>query len=615
MQFDEQTFSIKAALAAALATFSRREKVKLFGFSIAQMGLGFLDLLAIGLLGLLGSLSVTGVQSLNPTGKVASLLSLIRVDDWSLQGQISVLGLMAGSLLAIKTIISLLITRRNLFFLSTRSAKISISLVEKLMKKSLLELQTKTTQENLYSVQLGVSTLITGILGSFLGFLADTTLLLILFTGLIFVDLVSTIATLIFFIGVGITLHKLLNVRVRLLSEQTVSNTIQLNSRILEIVTAYRELVVRDRREYYLSEISKVRLEGAKLESELGFVPNISKYAIDISLVLGSLMIAGLQFAVNDARHAVGSLLIFLVAAMRIGPAVLRLHQGILTMKNGTATARPTLVLLSQESTSVIEPQNKCEISGFDINHRGFIPKVEITELTFAYAKDSPWALSDINLSIEPSTMVAIVGPSGAGKTTLVDLILGIFPPDQGKVEISNQAPHESFRAHPGAVAYVPQEVFISNGTVKENVCLGFNAKEISEEVIWDAIRSASLETFVKSLDRGINTPVGEFGSRLSGGQRQRLGIARALLTKPSLLVLDEATSSLDSISESEISQSINKIRGEVTVIVIAHRLSTVRDADQVIYLEKGRILAQGLFDDVQRSIPSFATQVKLAGL
>ena len=615
MHFDEQKFSIKAALKAALATFSKREKVKLFGFSIAQMCLGFLDLLAIGLLGLLGSLSVTGVQSLNPTGKVASLLSLIRVDDWSLQGQISVLGLMAGSLLAIKTIISLLITRRNLFFLSNRSAKISISLVEKLMKKSLLELQTKTTQENLYSVQLGVSTLITGILGSFLGFLADAMLLLILFTGLIFVDLVSTIATLIFFIGVGIALHKLLNVRVRLLSEQTVSNTIQLNSRILEIVTAYRELVVRDRREYYLSEISKVRLEGAKLESELGFVPNISKYAIDISLVLGSLMIAGLQFAVNDARHAVGSLLIFLVAAMRIGPAVLRLQQSILTMKNGTATARPTLVLLSQESTSAIETQNKLEISGFDINHRGFTPKVEITELTFAYAKDSPWTLSDINLSIEPSTMVAIVGPSGAGKTTLVDLILGIFPPDKGKVEISNQAPHESFRSHPGAVAYVPQEVFISNGTVKENVCLGFNAEEISEEVIWDAIRSASLETFVKSLDLGINTPVGEFGSRLSGGQRQRLGIARALLTKPSLLVLDEATSSLDSLSESEISQSINKIRGEVTVIVIAHRLSTVRDADQVIYIEKGRILAQGSFDEVQRSIPSFATQVKLAGL
>ncbi len=615
MHSDEQTFSVTAALKAALATFSRREKIKLWGFSIAQMGLGFLDLLAIGLLGLLGTLSVTGVQSLNPTGKVASLLSLIHVDDWSLQGQISALGAMAGTLLALKTVLSLLITRRNLFFLSTRSANISISLVEKLMKKSLLELQAKTTQENLYSVQLGVSTLITGILGSFLGFLADATLLLILFTGLIFVDLVSTIATLIFFIGVGITLHKLLNVRVRILSEKTVSNTIQLNSKILEIVTAYRELVVRDRREYYLREISKVRLEGAKLESELGFVPNISKYAIDISLVLGSLMIAGLQFAVNDARHAVGSLLIFLVAAMRIGPAVLRLQQSILTMKNGTATARPTLVLLSQESTSKIETQNEFEITGFDINHPGFIPKVEITELSFAYVKNSPWALSDINLIIEPSTMVAIVGPSGAGKTTLVDLILGIFPPDQGKVEISNKAPHESFRAHPGAVAYVPQEVFISNGTVKENVCLGFNAEEIHEEVIWDAIRSASLETFVKSLDLGINTPVGEFGSRLSGGQRQRLGIARALLTKPSLLVLDEATSSLDSLSESEISQSINKIRGEVTVIVIAHRLSTVRDADQVVYIDKGRILARGTFDEVQQNIPSFATQVKLAGL
>jgi ABC-type multidrug transport system fused ATPase/permease subunit len=609
------TFSIKAALNSALATFSRREKIKLFGFSIAQMGLGFLDLMGIGLLGLLGSLSVTGVQSLNPTGKVTTILRLAHLDDWSLQGQISAIGMIAGTLLALKTVLSLLITRRNLYFLSSRSAKISISLVEKLMGKSLLELQAKTTQENLYSVQLGVSTLVTGILGSFLGFLADATLLLILFTGLLFVDLVSTIATLLFFIGVGIALHKLLNVRVRLLSEKSVSNTIQLNSRVLEIVTAYRELVVRDRRNYYLREISKIRYEGAKLESELGFVPNISKYAIDISLVLGSLMIAGLQFAVTDARHAVGSLLIFLVAAMRIGPAVLRLQQGILTMRNGTATARSTLILLSEDRSSFTQTRLESDSAKFANIHPGFIPEVKISNLTFRYSKNSPWALTDVNLKINPSTMVAIVGPSGAGKTTLVDLILGIFPPDKGSITISGHEPHQAFHQYPGAVAYVPQEVFISDCTIRENIALGFNINEIPEEVIWEAIRSANLDGFVKSLELGLDTRVGEFGSRLSGGQRQRLGIARALLTKPRLLVLDEATSSLDSVSESEITESINKIRGEVTVIVIAHRLSTVKDADRVIYIEKGQVLAYGTFNDVKNTIPSFATQAKLSGL
>ena len=615
MAYEIQSFSIKAALSSALATFSRREKIKLIGFSIAQMGLGFLDLLGIGLLGLLGTLSVSGVQSLNPTGKVASILRFLHIQEWSLQSQVSTLGAIAGALLVLKTILSLLITRRNLFFLSTRSAQISITLVEKLMKKSLLELQAKTTQENLYSVQLGVSTLITGVLGSFLVFLADATLLLILFTGLVFVDLLTTIATLVFFIGVGFILHKLLNVKVRMLSEETLTNTLQLNSRILEIVTAYRELVVRDRRDYYLSDISKIRLEGAKLESELGFMPNISKYAIDISLVLGSIMIAGLQFAFTDARHAVGSLLIFLVAAMRIGPAVLRLQQGVLTMRNGTATAKSTLILLLEDVRPDIEAKNAFDVSSFEIKHEGFIPKIMISELNFAYADNSPWTLNDVNLSINPSTMVAIVGPSGAGKTTLVDLILGIFPPDKGTIEISGHSPHHTFRQFPGAVGYVPQEVYIANGTIKENVCLGFNADEIPEDVIWDAIRSANLEEFVKNLDFGIDTPVGEFGSKISGGQRQRLGIARALLTKPRLLVLDEATSSLDSESESEISKSINNIRDEVTVIVIAHRLSTVKDADQVIYIDKGCVLAKGSFDEVKSNIPSFATQAKLSGL
>jgi ABC-type multidrug transport system fused ATPase/permease subunit len=303
------------------------------------------------------------------------------------------------------------------------------------------------------------------------------------------------------------------------------------------------------------------------------------------------------------------------VSAMRIGPAVLRLQQGIQTMRNGTATAHSTLILLSEKYGPSFRDEKNFQETKFQLNHNDFVPRVTITDLSFNYGGNSSRALKDVNITIQPATMVAIVGPSGAGKTTLVDIILGIFPPDEGSVFISGLNPLEVYRTYPGAVAYVPQEVFISNGSIKENVALGFNSGDVPDEVIWDALRSANLESFVNALDLDLETPVGEFGSRLSGGQRQRLGIARALLSKPRLLVLDEATSSLDLASEAEISQSISNIRGEVTVIVIAHRLSTVKDADQIVYIEDGSVLAQGTFNELKERIPSFANQAKLSGL
>ena len=216
---------------------------------------------------------------------------------------------------------------------------------------------------------------------------------------------------------------------------------------------------------------------------------------------------------------------------------------------------------------------------------------------------------------VPPGSSVAFVGPSGAGKTTIIDVLLGVLNPDNGSVSISGLAPLLAVAKWPGAVSYVPQDVVIAAGSIRENVALGYPIGEASDELVMGALKVAHLDEFVSSLPEGIETQVGERGAKISGGQRQRLGIARAMFTRPHLLVLDEATSSLDGETEVSISEAIHSLRGSTTVVLIAHRLSTVRNVDMVVYLSKGKVLAKGTFDEVRSMVPDFDRQAKIMGL
>jgi len=187
--------------------------------------------------------------------------------------------------------------------------------------------------------------------------------------------------------------------------------------------------------------------------------------------------------------------------------------------------------------------------------------------------------------------------------------------PDEGVITISGLSPALAISTWPGSIAYVPQDVMISNGTIKENVALGYPEAEVIDEDVWKALEAAQLSEFIKTLPNGLNTQTGDRGTRLSGGQRQRLGIARAMFTRPLLLILDEATSSLDGETEANITDSVQKMRGEVTVVMIAHRLSTVRHADLVVYMESGKVVATGNFDEVRKLVPNFDKQAQLMGL
>lgn len=242
-------------------------------------------------------------------------------------------------------------------------------------------------------------------------------------------------------------------------------------------------------------------------------------------------------------------------------------------------------------------------------------PKVEIQNLSFTYPGSDKLTLRSIFLEIPDGKTVALVGPSAAGKTTLVDTILGVIPPSIGTVEISGVSPHECIQTWPNAVSYVPQIVFVANSSLRANVALGFSPTEISDEEVIRALRDAQLLDLLEQLPNGLDSNLEENGARLSGGQRQRLGIARALFTHPLLIVFDEATSSLDAETEYLIGESIQKLKTSSTMIIIAHRLSTAKNADIVCYMESGEILASGTFDEVRREIPQFDNQAKLMGL
>lgn len=599
-------------IARSTRILSRSDQRKI-GLVIAlQVFLGVLDLLGVAVIGVLGALSVSGVKSSQPESRIHQVLSLLHVENQTFQHQVAILGALATALLISRTLFSMFFIQRTLHFLSRRSANISANLVSKLLSQSLIQIQKKSTSESVFAVTHGVSAITNGVIGTAVALISDGSMLIVMTLGLFLVDPTLAASTMAIFGVIGFSLYKLMHQKARYLGAQTTDYVIKSNEKILEVLNSYREAVVRNRRSYYAHQISDIRYDLAKTEAEAGFLPYVSKYVIETTLVLGALLISAIQFSLQDAVHAVATLAVFLAAGTRIAPAILRIQQGALQIKGALGSSAPTLELIDQlEFISPLEPVAE----DLDLVHEGFAPEIKIRNVSFTYPERDLPAISNLSFNARAGEIIAIVGPSGAGKTTLVDLLLGVLNVQSGEVLISGIKPLDAIAKWPGSISYVPQDVTIINGTIGENVSLGYPPNFASEGLVMSSLETAQLQNFVENSPEKLNMHVGDHGAKLSGGQRQRLGIARAMFTHPKLLVLDEATSSLDGQTEADLSDAINKLKGQVTVILIAHRLSTVREADKVIYLDSGNLIAQGTFEEVRSQVPNFDSQAKLMGL
>jgi len=592
--------------------FSRRDQRLIVGFTLVQVFLSFFDLVGLAVVGVLGNLAVSGVQSNKPSTIVESFLRAVSLESASIQTQTAILGLIAAIFLISRSLLSVVFTRQYTLFLSRRAAIISARLTSRLLSQSLTYIQSNTSMYFLNALTAGVQSITVGVIGTLIMLVADMSLMIVLSIGLFIVDPAISLISLVFFASVALILYRMTHVRARQLGDQNLEFGVKSSAKIIEVLSSYRESVVRNRRGYYAKEIGELRYKLAETIAEISFLPSISKYVMETSAIIVALVVSASQFILYDAGRAVATLMIFMVAITRIAPAVMRFQQSMIGIKTSLAQAESALKLVEEiDVVDELEDPN----STLQIVHDGFTPEINIDSLNFSYPSRTSKTLQDVSLLISAYSIFAIVGPSGGGKTTLADLILGVLQPTSGSVQISGLSPLQAIISWPGAISYVPQDTLIISGSIRENVGLGFSNLESFDELIWESLALAQLEDFVRNLPGGLSAQVGERGTQLSGGQRQRLGIARALFTRPKLIVFDEATSSLDVATEFEVSQAINALRSRVTIVLIAHRLSTIRKADSIIYLDNGKVLACGDFNHLRSIVPEFDNQARLTGL
>ena len=607
-------------LRSALRLISARDRRLLIVVTALQASLALLDLIAIVLVGLVALLAAGAASGSIPSivDDLFQRFGISEDDPYSLAVRLAVL---AGLLMIAKSALSFFAARRTFSFLARRQATISSRLASQLLAQPLLDVQSRSSQEVGYSLTHGVSSITLGIIGQSVVIASEAALLTVLAIGLLFIDPSVTVFTVLFFAGVGVGLHRLISGWAERAGRDSMDAQVESLEAVQEVLRTYRETSVMGRRAFFVERFRGLRWVGARVEASVQVMDQVSKYVFEVALILGGALLAASQLLTRDLPAAVAVIAVFLAAASRVMPSLLRLQSAALQARRASGTAEATLILADELSRGVPEETDlpadvRTRIrEGMDNGHEGFEPEVTLRDVTMRYTLVSEPAAEHVSLHVPPATSLALVGTTGAGKSTIADIILGLLVPDEGTVTMSGMAPMEAIRRWPGAVSYVPQDIAVMNADARSNVALGLPPDLIEDDRVWEALERSDLADFLRDQRDGLGTVVGEYGVRLSGGQRQRLGLARALYTRPRLLVLDEATSALDAETEATIADSIASLSGDMTLVVIAHRLATIRDCDQIAYVEDGRLAAVGTFDEVRVLAPALARPARLLGL
>ncbi|HEU5144898.1 MAG TPA: ABC transporter ATP-binding protein [Dermatophilaceae bacterium] len=397
---------------------------------------------------------------------------------------------------------------------------------------------------------------------------------------------------------------------------------------LTETVAALKEVTLRNKSGEISEVANSMRLKAAQARADIQFLSLLPRYVLEAALVVGFLIVGGVGYLSGGAAEATASIAVFALAGFRLLPSLQR-FQNILSQCQATHPQARQIIDdirafgvadgASPRGAGQGEPSPRAAVETTAAG-KVVIGELRFRDVSFSYPGSvgddgtPAEAVSGLDLTIAPGSTVAFVGPSGAGKSTVVDLLLGLMPPTRGTVELDGIPLTELDRSWRDRAGYVPQDVAVFDGTVGQNVALTWR-DDYDRERVWRALAVAQLDGIVRDRAGGLDGRVGDRGMSLSGGQRQRLGIARALYNDPSILVMDEATSALDNVTEAAISDAIMAMRHERTVVLVAHRLSTVRHVDEIFFLDRGRLRARGSFEELVRTVPDFAAQAALAGM
>ncbi|WP_404430586.1 ABC transporter ATP-binding protein/permease [Microbacterium lacus] len=447
------------------------------------------------------------------------------------------------------------------------------------------------------SVLLGVVSLFT-----------DALMLIAITTVLAITSPLITLFTVVLFVVLIFGVQRLLRARQSRIGEELSEASLESWQFLMPALEGFREARLSSSANVFVDGFLRARLRRAHASRLLGVISDAPRYLLEIGFVLAILGISAILFTTGTPAEALTVLGVFAAASIRALPTMNRLSANLVTIRTG----RAGLNILTRVMAELESGGSHNETPGADTDFSG---DIDLREVTFQYPDAERPVLDKLSLRIAQNRTTAFVGSSGAGKSTLLDVILGLLEPTEGAVQCGGKPILDDRAAWYRGLSVVPQDVFLMNTTVAGNIAFGVSANAIDHALIERVVLLAQLDELIAELPDGLDTVVGERGVRLSGGQRQRLGLARALYRQPKILVLDEATSALDNATEHEIAATLAGLGGTMTILIVAHRLSTIRGADELVFLKDGLIETKGTFEEVRRDSAEFARLVKLGDL
>jgi ATP-binding cassette subfamily C protein len=596
-----------AAARLSLSFMTKRERAT-YSFLIACRALAaFFDVFGILLIGFIASVAAQQLQPPGQQGKPSVVLGF-EIPYFDTTG-LFWLVVFVLAVFIFKAALAIFLVRTLSHFIATVEARNARDIANYLLRGTLENAKKYSKAEFQYAITMSSNWAFTGILNNVANIISETFLLSIVSIAfIVFNPIVALFAFAYFALVMGLMSY-FIGRSLKRAGEDAARGNIDASNAVSDTIDTFREISVLAKQDLFVDRINTSRLRLARSGATLAFLGGMPRYIIETALILGVVILVGQQLITGQLAQGLATLGVFLTGGVRIMASLLPLQTALAALRVNAEQSALAHRLLEEVRAS--RGEKVAREPGVEVDQKKGLAIV-VKSAKYRFPGDDHDTIRGIGLKIAAGEYVAIIGPSGAGKSTLVDLVLGLVTPTSGSVTIGGIEPNVLRALAPGVVSYVPQKPGLVSGSIAENIALGVKPDEIDYELVRSSVESAYLTDFIDSLPEGLATSVGKQVDSLSGGQIQRIGLARALSAQPRLLILDEATSGLDAGSEAFIGKSISKLHGAVTVIVIAHRLSTVQHADNVHVVENGKVTASGDFKTVKATVPMVAEYVKL---